>query len=136
MRVKPFLFATLVAGMLGLPNQSAAQGPVPSGQPLVLWEILWEPVEGSDMPQAVMRFIAPQIARDGGSIDAETAQGDMAWLCETHGLKFVGLTYAPTGTIVINLMDRPVARGQTDPDATQFFGLFQIEDETCKEEPF
>jgi hypothetical protein len=33
-------------------------------------------------------------------------------------------------------MDRPVPRGQTDPDATQYFGLFQAEDNTCVEEAF
>lgn len=113
-----------------------AQNAVPSGQALVLWEILWEPVEGADKPQAVLRFIAPQISRDLGEIDAEQAQEDMRWLCRTHGLPLTALAYAPTGTVVISLMDRPVPRGQTDPDATQYFGLYQIGEDGCVEEAF
>ena len=108
---------------------AGAQG-VPSGQSLVLWEALWERVEGDAAPQAVLRFLAPGIA-PGGGVAPEAALADLAWLCETHGLPMAALPYAPTGTVVITLMDRPVPRGTTDPEATQYFGLFALEDGAC-----
>jgi len=129
-RIAGALAATLAAW------PAVAQGPAPSGQALVLWEVLWERVDGADAPQAVLRFIAPQIARDGGDVDADAATADIGWLCDTHGLPIATLPYAPTGSVVITLMDRPVGRGQTDPEATQYFGLFSIEDGLCVPEDY
>lgn len=113
----------------------AAADTIPSGQPIVLWEIVWERVEGSGT-QAVMRFIAPQIARDGGTVDAAAAMSDMDWLCATHGLPAAALPAARSDSIVITLMDRPVARGAVDPDATQYFGIFAIVDGKCSPEDY
>ena len=125
--------AVLLSLSLAAPAPVVAQG-VPSGQSLVLWEVLWEKVEGTDAPQAVLRFIAPGIARDGGTVGTDAALEDLAWLCETHGLPLAGLPYAPTGTVVVTLMDRAVPRGTTDPDATQYFGLFAVSDGDCRPE--
>ncbi|MEM8825175.1 MAG: DUF6497 family protein, partial [Pseudomonadota bacterium] len=107
-----------------------AEGGPPSGQPIVLWQVLWERVEGAGT-QAVMRFIAPQIAREGGSVDFDTAVLDMDWLCETHGLTLAGLPAAQSDSVVITLMDRPVPRGATDPAATQFFGTYLVDNGKC-----
>lgn len=117
-------------------SAAAQEGAAPSGQALVLWEVLWERVEGSDAPQAVLRFIAPAIAREGGNVDADAALADLAWLCATHGLPIAALPYAPTGSVVVTLMDRPVVRGQTDPEATQYFGLFAIQEGECVPEDY
>lgn len=108
---------------------------VPSGQPVVLWQVLWERVEGQGT-QAILRFIAPEVARDGGSVGFEAAQGDLDWLCETHGLPVASLPYARSDSIVVTLMDRAVPRGVTDPDVTQYFGLYRVEDAECVAEDF
>lgn len=118
--IRAVLLAALVAG------PAAAQG-VPSGRAVVLWQVLWERVEGQG-PQAILRFIAPDVAGDGAF---EAMQADLDWLCETHGLPLAALPYARSETIVVTLMDRPIPRGVTDPDAAQFFGLYRVEDGRC-----
>ncbi|GIT90544.1 hypothetical protein JANAI62_09990 [Jannaschia pagri] len=122
----------LAAGLTAAP--AAADG-VPSGQPIVLWQVLWERVEGQGT-QAILRFIAPGVARDGGAIDYDTARTDMDWLCDTHGLPVAGLDYARSDSIVITLMDRAVARGTTDPAATQYFAVYEVENGSCVAEDF
>jgi hypothetical protein len=112
---------------------AAAQG-VPSGQALALWEVRWERVEGArdqSSAQMVLRFIAPGIgAPDAPGFD--TLSADMDWLCQTHALPLAGLTYARADVILVNLLDRPVPRGVTDPEAVQFFGLYEIVDGACQ----
>ena len=112
-----------------------AQDSLPSGQPLVLWEVVWERVEGVGT-QAILRFIAPGIARDGGTVDQETAMADLDWLCATHGVPVSALPAAPSGEVVVTLMDRAVPRGTTDPDATQYFGVYLIENGECSPADF
>ena len=119
---------------LGLGGPAAAQG-VPSGQAVVLWQVLWERVDGQGT-QAILRFIAPAVAREGGSVDYDRARDDMDWLCETHGLPVAALPYARSDSIVVTLMDRPVPRGATDPEATQYFGLYRVENGTCEAENY
>ncbi|SFI48949.1 DUF6497 family protein [Jannaschia pohangensis] len=124
--------AALIACLAG---PALAQDSWPSGQPLVLWEIVWERVDGGGT-QAVLRFIAPEIARDGGSVDAAMAQTDLDWLCTTHALPVAGLTAARSDSVVITLMDRPVPRGTSDPDATQYFGLYRVGNGECLPEDY
>ncbi|MEM7642768.1 MAG: DUF6497 family protein [Pseudomonadota bacterium] len=111
-------------------TQPAQAEGVPSGQPIVLWQVLWERVEGQGT-QAVLRFIAPEIAREGGSVGFEAANADMDWLCATHGLALSDLPTAQSDSVVITLMDRPVPRGTSDPQATQFFGTYLVEGGEC-----
>lgn len=132
-------FGACLAAAIPLAGQAAAQEPPPSvppsGQPLVLWEIIWERVKG-DGSQAVLRFIAPQIARSGGSVDAATALADLDWLCATHGVPVAALPASSTDTVVVTLMDRAVPRGTTDAAATQYFGLYTIENGECSPEDY
>lgn len=101
----------------------------------MLWQVLWERVEGQGT-QAILRFIAPDIARERAKIDYDSAQADMDWLCQTHGLPVASLPYARSDSIVITLMDRAVPRGAADPEATQYFGLYRVEDGSCAPELF
>lgn len=98
---------------------------------MVLWQVLWERIEGAET-QAVFRFIAPGL----GGVAPEIATADLDWLCETHAAPVAGLTYARSDTVVLTLMDRPVPRGETDPEAVQFFGAYRIEDGACLPEEF
>ena len=118
-----------------LASPALGQDAVPSGQALALWEVLWERVEGGTT-QAVLRFIAPDVARDGGTVDAAAAMADILSLCESHALPLARLPYGRTDAVVVTLMDRPVPRGETDPDATQYFEVFRIADDRCEAEAF
>ncbi|WP_179381193.1 DUF6497 family protein [Jannaschia marina] len=113
----------------------AAQEQLPSGQALVLWEVVWERVAGTGT-QAVLRFIAPGIAREGGTVDVEAAFEDLDWLCATHAVPLAELPASRADTVVVTLMDRPVPRGATDPEATQYFSVYSIENGECLPEDF
>lgn len=127
--------AAVVAAVAALATGAAAQDALPSGQALVLWEVVWERVEGAGT-QAVFRFIAPGIARDGGTVDADAAFADLDWLCATHAVPVATLPAARADTVVVTLMDRPVARGATNPDATQYFGVYTVKSGKCSPEDF
>ena len=105
---------------------------VPSGRALVLWEVLFERVQGSDGAQMVLRYIAPSVA--GAEYDAVAS--DLDWLCTRHGIAMAALDYVRADSIVITLMDRPVPRGRTDPEATQFFEIYRIADAACLAEEY
>ena len=94
----------------------------------MLWQVLWEQVAGQGTTQAVLRFIAPGI---GGEVGFDAAQADMDWLCQTHGVPVAALTYARSDEVVVSLMDRAIPRGETDPEATQYFSVYRVEDGAC-----
>lgn len=108
---------------------------VPSGQPVTLQDVIWN-VPGPEGLTLRFRFVAPQIARQGGSVDYATATGDMLHLCQSYALPQVnGFGPMPT-QIIISLSDRPLPFGETAPEATQFFEAFRLQDGTCIWEMF
>ena len=102
--------------------------PVPSGQAVILQDVFWE--EGDDLILRV-RFLAPQIARDGGDVDYDTAAKDMLHLCESFVLPQVAESVDKPDQIIISLSDIEVPFGEADPDATQFFEAYRIQDGAC-----
>lgn len=105
--------------------------PVPSGQSVTRIETIWN-VQGPDGAAVRFRFLAPAIAREGGTIDAQAAQDDMLALCRSQALDQVrALGDAAPGEIIISLSDRPLPFGETHPEATQYFGSFVLEDGDC-----
>lgn len=125
----------LAFGLAG--GGAAAQAPidVPSGQ-LVTHHDTISGEQGPAGLTARFRFIAPQIAREGGTMPFELAAGDMDHLCETYALPRLSELGPQVAQIVITLMDRPVTFGQPDPDATQFFEAYRPEDGRCIWEGF
>lgn len=102
---------------------------VPSGQPVELQEVLVDQVSGETWLR--FRFIAPQIARNTGAIDSVQAGPDMAFLCDTVAAPYIA-QYELTGdVIVISMSDRRAEFGAADPDMTQFFELFRLNNNTC-----
>jgi hypothetical protein len=101
---------------------------VPSGQPVSLQDVFWE--EGESLLLRV-RFTAPQIARNGGTIDYETAAKDMLYLCEIFVKPQVEQSEDKPDQIIISLSDVAVPFGEADPDATQFFEAYSIQDDAC-----
>ncbi len=109
---------------------------MPSGQPVTLQDVIWnEP--GPAGLTARFRFIAPEIAREGGTIGFETAIADMDALCNDFALPRIDTRTGPQpAQIVVSLSDRPVEFGAMTPEATQFFEAYAIEDGACVWEAF
>jgi len=102
---------------------------VPSGQPVELQEVLVDEIGTETWLR--FRFIAPEITRDGGTVDYETAAFDMSHLCDVLALSYID-QYALSGdVIVISLSDRATEFGSADPNATQFFEAYRPVDNVC-----
>lgn len=124
--------AVLFAVLAMLPLGALAQDAAPSGQTLVVWEIRWERLTGTSEVQMIVRALAPDLEATG----YEAAQSDMDWLCANQGVALAGLAHSKASQIVVNLADRAVARGVTDPEATQFFSVYLFQDGRCISEEF
>ncbi len=130
MRARRAICAALCAGGLSAGAAGAGELPaLPSGQALRF-------VERVDAGEIVhFRFVAPRIARAGGDISIAEAGGDMQVLCESFALPMLEGAALPE-RIVIALADREVPFGEANPEATQFFEAFRIEDGACIWEGF
>jgi hypothetical protein len=124
---KALLTAALTLA-LGTATVAQAQD-VPSGQPVTLTEVLTEDLHGQAYVR--FRFLTPAIARDGGSVDAETAETDGFSLCETMALPYIKEYDLEADQIVVSFSDIPTTFGETSPEATQFFYQFRPENGTC-----
>ncbi|WP_103332703.1 DUF6497 family protein [Pseudotabrizicola formosa] len=108
---------------------------VPSGQPVTLQDVIWN-APGPQGLAVRFRFVAPQIAREGGTVPYETAAEDIVHLCQTYALPRLS-AFGPQPTqIIISLADQPVPFGETAPEATQFFESFSHQDGHCILEMF
>ncbi len=103
---------------------------VPSGQTVTLLDVITD-VSGPAGLTARFRFLAPAIARDGGTVDPETAGLDMDYLCQTYALTKIANTGPQPAQIIISMSDVDVPFGEARPDATQFFNSYSIADGTC-----
>ncbi|MFN4171962.1 MAG: DUF6497 family protein [Pseudorhodobacter sp.] len=116
--------------MTGQALPADAAIPVPSGQEVTLLDVIWnEP--GPEGLTTRFRFLAPAISQEDGSVDFELAVEDMAHLCQNYALPRVEDNVPVPQQIIITLSDRPVAFGETAPDATQFFEAYRIEEGLC-----
>ena len=133
-------------GETGQPWQVQAQGgrsvpgdgaaiELPSGQSVTLVETIWN-TPGPQGLATRFRFLAPEINPATGSVSAESATADIAWICQDFALPQVMGAGDPPSQIVVSLEDRPVPFGEADPEATQFFEAFRIENGSCIWEVF
>lgn len=122
---------------LAAPLAARAEDPIalPSGQKVTLLEVLSN-IPGNDGLAVRYRFLAPEIAREGGTLDAETAGKDMDWLCTTYVLPRLSQNGPKPAEIVISMSDRDVPFGEEHPEATQFFNSYAIADGACEWEMF
>lgn len=124
-----WVWGCLFIAALGAFPLAARSQTVPSGQSVTLSEVLEDVVGGEDWLR--LRFVAPQIARVGGSVTHETAEADFAHLCDSVARPYLVEYDLNPDVVVISLMDRKVDFGATDPDATQFFEAFRITNDAC-----
>lgn len=108
---------------------------LPSGQSVTLVETIWNTVGPTGLVTR-FRFLAPEINPQNGTISFEAAAEDIAWLCRNFALEQVASFGPLPSQIVISLEDRPVPFGEADPEATQFFEAFRIENGSCIWEVF
>ena len=109
---------------------------VPSGQAVQLQDVILNQPGPSGLA-ARFRFLAPAIAREGGSVDFDTASADMEFLCNLYALPRVKTGTGPVpGQIIVSMSDIPVLFGEITPEATQFFEAFSVGDDACIWEPF
>jgi hypothetical protein len=103
---------------------------VPSGQVVTLQDVIWnEP--GPEGLTLRFRFIAPSIAREGGTVAFEDASGDMMALCRNFALPRVATTGPQPAQIIVSLSDIAIPFGEASPDATQYFEAYSIVDGEC-----
>ncbi|MBK0329143.1 hypothetical protein I5535_17850 [Rhodobacteraceae bacterium F11138] len=109
---------------------AAGQGiEVPSGQDIALNEVLIDRQSGETWVR--FRFVAPQIARQTGTVKYTQAAGDMDHLCQTLVLPYLADYELSANRVVISLSDRTVPFGVADSEATQFFETYRPEDAGC-----
>ena len=123
-----FITALAVSPLLA---DSAA---VPSGQSVTLTEVLQDTVGSESWLR--FRFMAPQIGRDAGGLSYAEAADDFAHLCDRVARPYLAEFDLAPDVVVISLMDRPVAFGTANPDATQFFEAFRITPGACAPDGF
>lgn len=107
---------------------------VPSGQPVHLQEVLIDTVETQTWLR--FRFVAPAIAREGGSVDYAAAEPDMAHLCADFALRYIAEQALTVNRIAISLADRETEFGASDPEATQFIEVYRPDGGACIWEAF
>ena len=87
--------------------------------------------EGAEERWLVLRYIAPEIAREGGSLGYEDVAAGMDALCDGEGLATARAHESPVDQIVITVMDRAMERGQPNPEATQFIATYAVTEAGC-----
>jgi len=103
--------------------------PVPSGRQIELFEVLVDKV--GEEAWLRFRFLAPEIAQDQSGPSFEVAQLDFEHLCTEVALPYLEKFDLEADVIVLSLLDRPVAFGEIDPEATQLIEAFRLQDGQC-----
>lgn len=131
------LMLVCIAGLAGLASPLAAEEEikVPSGQKVTIIDVVQD-TQGPAGLTYRFRFLAPAIARQGGTVGADAAEADMQALCDGYALARLPSTGPKPEEIVISLSDRPVAFGEPDPDATQYFEAYRPDGKSCVWEAF
>ncbi|MCR8723130.1 DUF6497 family protein [Frigidibacter sp. ROC022] len=108
---------------------------VPSGQAIYFAEVIRSERGAAGLVYR-FRFIAPGIARDGGTVTPEQARDDMQALCDGFGIDHLPSMGPTPGQLIISLSDRATAFGEPAPEATQYFEAYRVEDGKCVWEMF
>ncbi len=120
----------LLGLILPLPALAEDDLKLPSGQKVTLMDVVTN-VPGNDGLAIRYRFLAPSIARDGGTVDGDAAGNDMEWLCNEYALPRLPKNGPQPVEIIISMSDVNVPFGEDHPEATQFFNSYAIDTGTC-----
>jgi len=108
---------------------------LPSGQK-VRWLETLRDIGGPAGLTYRFRFLAPAIAKKGGTVSAEAVQDDMQALCDGFALPRLPNQGPRPEELVISLSDKPVAFGAATPGVTQYFEAYRPDGATCAWEGF
>lgn len=104
---------------------------LPSGLRAELQEMIWNrPGQGLTYR---FRFVAAGFSE---TQDVEMVMADLHYLCTNFALDRLANTGPMPGQVIVSLADRPSEFGTFDPDVTQVFEAFRIENGTCIWEVF
>ena len=106
-----------------------------SGMAAGLQEIRYDEKPDGQFTYYRFRFVVPEIsgARPKG---VEERARDMEFLCNDYALVAIGDDQTPYDRIVISIADQETEFGVANPDATQFFESFRVENGVCIWEDF
>ncbi len=116
-------------------GQEAPLVPVPSGQPVRFFEVIRDATGPGGLTYR-FRFVAPEIARNGGSVDFQTAAADMDHLCNAYALARISNLGPQPSQVIVSLAERETEFGAATPGVTQFFEAYRIADGACVWEGF
>jgi hypothetical protein len=106
---------------------------VPSGLQMTLQEALFDRLQ--DGTEALrLRYVAPDIAKE--AVSYATVADDFGVVCEAVGLPLLTKEERTVDQIIVSFSDRETAFGVANPDATQYFEVFTLENDTCIWEAF
>lgn len=108
---------------------------VPSGQAVTLNEVIVDQPT-PDNATYRFRFLAPAIARTGGTMTFETSIADMQYLCDSYAVQTLTAPLPASLQLIIAFSDMVFPFGDTNPEATQFFVAFSLQDGRCVMDPF
>jgi len=99
---------------------------LPSGQDITLHELFLEPQDSGEM-WFRLRYLAPAIARETGSLQYADVELDFLHLCETDAITKRDEAGAGADVIGISIRDQPVELGEKNHNVTQFFEAFRVD---------
>lgn len=105
---------------------------LPSGRQVWLQEVLTnEPSEGLAYR---FRFVSEGFSTE--TADLEGLESDLDYLCNTYAIPRLPVIGPMPGQIIISLADKVSEFGIFDPDVSQVFEAYSVEDGHCIWEPF
>jgi hypothetical protein len=121
----------LLTGALAGPELASADPSVPldSGIEAMFFDQIVEPQAGGET-WLILRYLAPEIGFDAGEKGYEDIAGDLDQLCNNYGLSAAEAA-GGIDQVMITLMDRPVVRGDSDPEATMFMAAYRPTEGGC-----
>jgi len=128
--MRKILALALLLGCGGQGLSAAEEITVPSGQPVTFIDVIHD-APGPDGLTYRFRFLAPEIARAKRKISTDQAADDMTALCNSYAVGQMSNVGPVPSQIVISLSDRVVPFGEPDPDATQYFQAYHIDNGAC-----
>lgn len=105
---------------------------MPSGLHVTLIEQFVEPQPDGSL-WARFRFVAPELSP---SLGFDRVEQDFPYLCSAFALPRLAASGNTVQQVVISISQAALDFGATDPDVTQYFEAFRVENDLCIWEGF
>ena len=125
--------AIAVTFVYSLPLYATVQE-VPSSQSVTLHEVLVDMDKGENWRR--FRFDAPSVGADKGKVSHDDAAKDIEHLCAAVAVPYIAEYDLKSDLVVVSMADQKTEFGETNPDATQLFEAFSVQNDICIWEAF